>query len=259
MIINRQIQDIIQRVDTCIYLGGLIRTGLMVGLIYSLYISVFRPWSGIGNGILMVVVLIWLALSIQARRKASLTATASMSAERETLASDIPAFRQQLELAGWAPKMGLMLMGTGYDPTDACTRVRALGATDEDLVTELEAIGVDQGVSVDVYSALLNASGARDAPNDTFNFSMVGEHVLIVVSDGPAQDDGVDFDDGLTIPELAEQLSVLPIQVWVVGHPDYDSAYLPITQETGGRWFSMGATGDDLSNALDQVRLGITQ
>lgn len=74
MISNEHIQEIVRRVDTSIRLGGLIRAALVCGLIYGLFVA-----SDVimGNIVLIAVCVIWVWLSIQARRKASLTATAS--------------------------------------------------------------------------------------------------------------------------------------------------------------------------------------
>jgi len=71
---NQQIQQVVQRADNCIRRGRVIRAGLLCGLIYSLFIA---PHTNIANGILIAVCLIWVGLSIQARRKADLTTTAS--------------------------------------------------------------------------------------------------------------------------------------------------------------------------------------
>ena len=74
MIGNQDVERIIRRVDTGIRLGRLIRTGMLVGLVYSLLV---RPQSSVSNGILICVCVAWIFLSIQAKRKADQTTAAS--------------------------------------------------------------------------------------------------------------------------------------------------------------------------------------
>ena len=74
MISNEHVQQIVRRVDTSIRLGGLIRAALVCGLIYGLFVA---SDPILANIILIAVCLVWVWLSIQARRKASLTATAT--------------------------------------------------------------------------------------------------------------------------------------------------------------------------------------
>ena len=74
---NQDIQQIVQRADNCIRRGRLIRFVLLAGVIFSLFIAPHTGHISIGNGILIAVCVIWVGLSIQARRKANLTSTAS--------------------------------------------------------------------------------------------------------------------------------------------------------------------------------------
>ena len=76
MISNQQVQELVRRANNSVRWTRALRRGLLYALLYSLVTNLFTN-DALGSGILIAVCIIWVGLSIQARRKANLTAAAS--------------------------------------------------------------------------------------------------------------------------------------------------------------------------------------
>ena len=76
MISNQQVQELVRRASNSIRLTRALRRGLLYAVLYSLFTNLFMN-DDLGSGILIAVCVIWVGLSIQARRKANLTSAAS--------------------------------------------------------------------------------------------------------------------------------------------------------------------------------------
>ena len=76
MISNQQVEELVRRASNSIRWTRGLRRGLLYALLYGLFTNLFTN-DALGNGILIAVCVIWVGLSIQARRKANLTTAAS--------------------------------------------------------------------------------------------------------------------------------------------------------------------------------------
>ena len=74
---EKQVEQLIRRAYNSIRLTRAVRTGLLFLWLFSLFTSMFADTGSLGNAMLIGVCVVWVGLSIQARRKANLTTTAS--------------------------------------------------------------------------------------------------------------------------------------------------------------------------------------
>jgi len=181
--------------------------------------------------------------------------SASMQDESSSLADHVAAFHQQLEAGGRTASLGLALLGVERDAIDGCDQALDLGAGPaavEGVLSDLGALGGQ----VDVYSALLDASGVRDmGSQDSFAFSWTGAKHLVVLTDTRAQEAVLVAD---TEQAVGDALAARHVAVHVIGAADCGGSpcsdgYDGIVAATGGSWHEMDAAGSNVADALDAI------